>query len=334
MNKTDQNSAVGHWSPYFVSSDTQETRELVGQNIVDHSLEHKSSQIRPVTVRYRSASLGALTLHDMAYAMFGEGEATIYVPRMAHIFLCEINIEGEMEVGLKKADKQFRPGEIYMINADAPHSKIWRTDGRQLMIKVHRQDMEKALERLIGMPVRDPLVFDSTPLPLSGAAATLSDMINVLCRDLDLEESYFARLGTSAVETLILDLMLQSLPNNYSHLVADPAPAVRPRHVRHAAEYIHSHSADQISLDQLVTAAGVSKRSLHAGFRKYYGVSPMTYLRNVRLDQARLKLKEVGSGQTSVTEIALSCGFSHLGKFSGAYRERFGELPSDTLKSA
>ena len=66
-----------------------------------------------------------------------------------------------MAVGRETATAPFRPGEIYMINANTPHAKIWRTDGRQLMIKIHQTDMEAALERLTGMPVRDPLRFDA-----------------------------------------------------------------------------------------------------------------------------------------------------------------------------
>ena len=37
------------------------------------------------------------------------------------------------------------------------------------------------------------------------------------------------------------------------------------------------------------------------------------------------------SGQ-SVTEVAYAHGFEHLGRFSAYYRERFGELPSDTVR--
>ena len=32
----------------------------------------------------------------------------------------------------------------------------------------------------------------------------------------------------------------------------------------------------------------------------------------------------------SVTEVALALGFSHLGRFSSGYHEKFGELPSAT----
>lgn len=323
----------GHWSPYFVSSDAAETRELVGQNIVAHSLEHRSSQKRPATVRYRTASLGKLTLHDMAYAMFGEGEANILVPEMSHIYLCEINFSGVMEVGQKSADTPFRPGQIYMINANAPHAKRWSSDGRQMMIKIHQRDMEAAVERIIGLPMQEPLLFEPVPQSIDGPAATLANMIELLSTDLERDASFFAGGSGEHVERLILDLMLQSLPNNHSHLLSHPEPAIRPRHVRHAAEYVHAHSADAITLEALVTASGVSQRSLHAGFRKYYGVSPLTYVRNVRLDLARLRLKQQGAGDVSVTTVALDCGFTHLSKFSGAYKERFGELPSETLRS-
>ena len=108
---------------------------------------------------------------------------------------------------------------------------------------------------------------------------------------MDQTDSVFAGLDGETAARMILDLMLKSLPNNYSHLLTNPVPAVRPRHVRFAAEYIHTHSANPIRLNDLVAASGVSRRSLHAGFRKYYGVPPMIYLRNVRLDLARLSVK-------------------------------------------
>lgn len=326
--------ATGRWTPYFVSSDPRETSEIVGQSIISHSLAHESRQKRPATVRFRTASLGTLTFHEMAYSMFGKGEARINVPNMANIYLCEINLAGQMAVGQMQADRLFRPGEIYMINANGPHAKIWQTDGRQMMIKIHQTDMEAALERRIGMPVREPLVFEPTPCPLSGGAATLGKMIDLLAQDLELEGSFFDGPGSGDAKQILLDMMLTALPHNYTHLLSDTSPTLRPRHVRHAAAYIHTHSRDAVALDDMVKASGVSRRSLHAGFRKYYGVTPMVYLRNVRLDNARLVLKQKGGGDVLVTEVALDCGFNHLSKFAQAYKDRFGELPSETLRNA
>ena len=307
---------------------------MVGQNITAHTLEHKSTQRRPVTANFRTVSIGTLTFHEMAYSMFGEGEAIIHAPEMTNIYLCEINLAGDMSVGSKNATIPFRAGEIYMINANTPHTKIWHSDGRQLMIRIHQTDMEMALERLTGMPVQGPLLFDARPQPVTGPANALSRMIELLRLDLERGGSIFAGPDAAGAKQIVLDLMLKALPNNHMHLLSNPGPIVRPRHVRYAAEYIHDHAEQMITLAELVAASGMSKRSLHAGFQKYYGFSPMTYLRNVRLDRARLLLSRQAVGVVSVTGIALQCGFTHLSNFARVYRERFGELPSETLRNA
>jgi transcriptional regulator GlxA family with amidase domain len=50
------------------------------------------------------------------------------------------------------------------------------------------------------------------------------------------------------------------------------------------------------------------------------------------LHQARRALLAATQGSTTVSTVALDCGFWHFGDFSRAYRECFGELPSDTLR--
>ena len=59
---------------------------------------------------------------------------------------------------------------------------------------------------------------------------------------------------------------------------------------------------------------------------------PLQYLKHCRLEAARRELSSAERDQTTVTEVALRYGFYHLGRFSGLYRETFGELPSETLK--
>ncbi|MNR39034.1 HTH-type transcriptional activator RhaS [compost metagenome] len=57
----------------------------------------------------------------------------------------------------------------------------------------------------------------------------------------------------------------------------------------------------------------------------------MAWLRLQRLDAARAQLRR--GDAHSIAEVALRCGFAHLGRFSAYYRERFGELPSETQAS-
>jgi transcriptional regulator GlxA family with amidase domain len=62
------------------------------------------------------------------------------------------------------------------------------------------------------------------------------------------------------------------------------------------------------------------------------GLSPVTYLIRLRLHRVRQALLAANEGTTTVSTEALNWGFWHFGEFSRAYRECFGELPSDTLR--
>ena len=84
-----------------------------------------------------------------------------------------------------------------------------------------------------------------------------------------------------------------------------------------------------MALDDLARAAGVSVRGLNQLCQRHHGTSPMALLRNRRLDAVRARLQQQPS--PCVTDAALEFGFGHLGRFSSYYRERFGELPSQTV---
>jgi AraC-like DNA-binding protein len=58
----------------------------------------------------------------------------------------------------------------------------------------------------------------------------------------------------------------------------------------------------------------------------------MSYLRHFRLDRAHERLRRADPATTSVTEVALTCGLRHLGRFATEYHDRYGETPSQTLQ--
>lgn len=73
---------------------------------------------------------------------------------------------------------------------------------------------------------------------------------------------------------------------------------------------------------------GLSRRSLQHAFQQVLGISPLAWLRAVRLDGARRAIKQ----QCSVAEAATAWGFWHLGRFARDYARLFGERPSDTAR--
>jgi transcriptional regulator GlxA family with amidase domain len=96
-----------------------------------------------------------------------------------------------------------------------------------------------------------------------------------------------------------------------------------------AERIMRERLSEPLSTEDLATEVGVSLRSLQSAFSTIRGKPPRDVLRQMRLDHARELL--MGEGETpKVTEVALSCGMSHFGRFSHAYRLRFGENPSET----
>ncbi|MER5674613.1 helix-turn-helix domain-containing protein [Pseudonocardia alni] len=80
----------------------------------------------------------------------------------------------------------------------------------------------------------------------------------------------------------------------------------------------------------MARAAGVGVRRLQEEFRRRLGTGPATALREVRLARAHRVLVE--DGHAPVSDVAYACGFGHLGRFAHDYRDRYGELPSETAR--
>lgn len=122
------------------------------------------------------------------------------------------------------------------------------------------------------------------------------------------------------------------------HVVTDLPTCAnsRQRIVRLAREYMQAHAESVITVPDLCEAAHTSRRALQYAFEDLLQVSPITYLRCMRLNRARRDLlrqasQGVGAGGGGVGDVAARWGFWHLSRFAGDYRALFGELPSATL---
>ena len=102
-----------------------------------------------------------------------------------------------------------------------------------------------------------------------------------------------------------------------------------PQHVRRARAYMRANMAEQITLPGLAFACGVPERTLLGQFKRFVGVAPLAYLRRLRLNVVKSELASAHNND-AISDIAIRCGFTHLGRFATEYRRRFGETPSAT----
>lgn len=109
--------------------------------------------------------------------------------------------------------------------------------------------------------------------------------------------------------------------------------AIRPPGLRRAVAFIHDNADIEIGLREIATAVGLSPRAVQYMFRQHLCVTPLEYLRQVRMEHAHRELQAADPALTTVNAIAVRWGFAHAGRFSVAYKQTFGIEPSATLRN-
>jgi len=89
-------------------------------------------------------------------------------------------------------------------------------------------------------------------------------------------------------------------------------------------------SSSTFDVVQLADALAMSKSSLYRKTKAIIGLSPVEFIRNVRLKQGVKMLK---NKSISVSEVAYICGFSNPKYFSTCFKEEFGVTPKEFQKS-
>ena len=103
--------------------------------------------------------------------------------------------------------------------------------------------------------------------------------------------------------------------------------------LKRALNYIEANAHNPITVQELSKASGAGVRTLEYAFHDYFEVTPKAYLKSRRLIGVRRELRRSPAVHTLIHDVAGRWGFWHMGQFAADYRNFFGELPSDTVKT-
>jgi AraC-like DNA-binding protein len=192
-------------------------------------------------------------------------------------------------------------------------------------------DLNRHLATLLGDRPRATLAFAPSLDVSRGDGRSFARFVRTAALELQSADSLLWNPAamTEFIHFVMTGLLL-SHEHNYSERLRRRERNPAPADVKRAVEYMHAHLHAPLTIVDIVEHAGVPGRTLFQHFRDFHGMSPMLYLRNARLDRAREALRAPRPGET-VTSVAMSLGFGHLGRFSQDYRRRFGEKPFETL---
>jgi AraC-like DNA-binding protein/anti-anti-sigma regulatory factor len=117
---------------------------------------------------------------------------------------------------------------------------------------------------------------------------------------------------------------------------ASPPPAPRAftanSTMGRAVGFIEERAQDDIAVADIAAAAFVTVRAVQLAFRSHLGVTPLAYLRQVRLEHAHRQLLYADPARTTVTAVAADWRFSNSSRFTAYYRAVYGVAPLQTLR--
>jgi AraC-like DNA-binding protein len=210
---------------------------------------------------------------------------------------------------------------------------FWSADCRLLSVKIDREALERHLDAALDGRVVTPLPLGASFDLADGPGRTWAALVRLLHSELRGADGLAAQPRMAARWR---DLVLSGLALTVEHPYGSSADGLqgprRPRPVKRTLDAMHAEPARQFTAADLATIAGVGVRVLQESFRRHVGMPPLAYLRRLRLDHVHAELSRADPWKVTVGEVAYRWGFTHLGRFAGAYRARYGVSPSQTLK--
>lgn len=277
-------------------------------------------------VRLRNVSMLYIDLHV---------PAVIDIPVLGDYFAVHMLMNGTAVVGHR--GQTFEANTIRSLVTSPGEALSMRLDldSPQLVIRIERPAMAAYLTRVLGRTLGRPLSFDPEFDLTTEAAMRWHTAVQLIHTEVFHEGSLVQRgQGIGAVEELIMSSLLHLQPSNYhTDFSAPPQPNKRGAVVQAAMDYLDDHLAEHITMAAVAESVHMSVRAVQQGFHEQLGMSPMTYVRERRLERVHEELMDATpSDGVTVTAVAERWGFHHLGSFGGEYRKRWGESPSQTLR--
>lgn len=229
-------------------------------------------------------------------------------------------------------DVNTAPGLCAVNIPDTPCSVPYvGAEDESICIRIRRKSLERELEAMIGRPVRSAVKLELRLDFATSFGQSLLSILGLLFREFTDPASlaYASRAHLEQLERLVISSLLRTQTHNLSDVLWCETQPARSRTVKRVVDAIEAGPDRLWSLAELAHVAGVSGRRLQQAFQEQFEISPMTYLQNVRLERVR---RDLLNDAGSVTYLAMQWGFTHLGRFSGAYRVRYGEAPSETRR--
>jgi AraC-like DNA-binding protein len=269
----------------------------------------------------------------IGYIQYGAASVSFSSGRDRTDYWMQLPLRGHLQGNIGRDDVTCTPSRAAIASPAIEDCRfLTEPNCARIQLSLHGVAVSAQIAALLGEPPDRPVNFAPGMDLTKGHGRSLARYVLMAVMDLErIGSVLWDRLTAGAFEQFITTALLLSHPHNYSESLERLDRPVARRDVKRSIDYMQSHLDASITLADVVAASGVPGRTLFKHFKDWKGVSPMRYLRNIRLAQAREALTRADPDE-NVTTIAMGLGFTHMGRFSLEYRRCFGESPSQTLR--
>lgn len=124
-----------------------------------------------------------------------------------------------------------------------------------------------------------------------------------------------------------LSAMLYQFILNFKQAGKKEQDEAKRRKLAPALEFMDKHFTEDLSLDELARLGGMSKYTFCRLFREVQGVTPFTYMIQLRLQLAKQLL--VTEREKKIADIALQAGFRDVSYFCSVFKKQETLTPSE-----
>jgi AraC-like DNA-binding protein len=310
------------------TDDVDEAADAIGRIFCPHELAPITTS--GFSARHNSAAFDGFSINCVSYG----GSVTIDPGCLDRFFLVQIPLSGTADVRTGGAAIQTAPGRMASLLSPTMPTRMTWSDCAQMILLLDRRLVEQRAAALSGRASGAVEFAPALDLATPGGRELSTRLAALMALAERLGPA--GRLSPLAAgdwrETL-LDLLLHGQKHQLSEAIRTFSGRAErlPRALRTARDWIDANACMPLDLAELAGVSGLGIRALQLGFRRHFGMSISEMLLDLRLAELHARLLRA-EPDASITEIAFDLGFTHLGRMAGAYRGKFGETPSATLR--
>lgn len=147
-------------------------------------------------------------------------------------------------------------------------------------------------------------------------------------KDLNILRQAFQNLssGDSREHILGYSYFLQFVMNNICTPDIIFTKEIYTSDIQNAMTYIHAHLLEDLNLETIAEHCGLSSSRFKAKFKEQLGITPYAYILSLKIDTAKVLLK---NPQNTITDVAFQLNFSSSNHFSSVFHKYTGCTPTD-----